>query len=54
MAETQQSPYEAAMATVTFVALSVSSLNLISIALGNGGLTLLLKLDKTKEEVAAD
>jgi hypothetical protein len=42
------------MVTVAFNAVSVSNLNLISIAVGNGGLPLMLKLDKTREEVAAD
>jgi hypothetical protein len=50
--ETRQSLYAAAMATVAYYALSVSDLNLISIAMGNWGL--ILKLDKTREEVAAD
>ncbi len=40
------------MAAATFVALSVSSSNLI--ALGNGVLPLLIKLDKTREELVAD
>jgi hypothetical protein len=35
--ETWQSPYAVAMATVAFEAFSMSSLNLISIACGNGG-----------------
>jgi hypothetical protein len=52
--ETLQSPYAAAMATAAFNAFSVSNLNLISIAMGDGGLPLMLKLDKTREEVAAD
>jgi hypothetical protein len=42
------------MATVAFDAFSVSNLNLISIAVGNGGLPSMLKLDKTREKVAAD
>jgi hypothetical protein len=41
----RQSLYEAAIATSVFVALPVSSSNLISIALGNGGLPLLMKLE---------
>ena len=44
-AETRQSLYEAAMATAAFVTLPVSNLNLISIALSNGGLLLLMKLE---------
>jgi hypothetical protein len=48
--ETRQSP----MATAAFNACSVSNLNLISIAVGNGGLPPMLKLDKTREEVEAD
>jgi hypothetical protein len=35
--ETQQSPYASAMATAAFKDFLVSSLNLISIACGNGG-----------------
>ncbi len=52
--ETQQSPYVAVMTTAAFNAFSVSNLNLISIAVGKGGLLSMLKLDKTREEVAAD
>jgi hypothetical protein len=42
------------MAMAAFDAFSVSNLNLIFIAVGNGGLPLMLKLDKAREEVAAD
>jgi hypothetical protein len=52
--ETRQSLYAAAMAAVAFDAFSVSDSNLISIAVGNRGLPSTLKLDKTREEVAAD
>ena len=52
--ETRQSLYVPVMATVAFDAFSVSNLNLISIAVGNGGLPSMLKLDKIREEVAAD
>jgi hypothetical protein len=52
--ETQLSPYGAAMTTAACNAFSVSNSNLISIAVGDGGLPLMLKLDKTREEVASD
>jgi hypothetical protein len=42
------------MGTAAFDAFSVSNSNLISIAVGNGELPLMLKLDKTREEMAAD
>jgi hypothetical protein len=42
------------MAMAAFDAFSVSNLNLISIAMGDGGLPSMLKLDKTREEVEAD
>jgi hypothetical protein len=46
--ETGQSPYAATMATAAYNGFSVSNLNLISIAVGNGGLPPMLKLDKTR------
>jgi hypothetical protein len=52
--ETRRSLYAAAVATAAFDAFSVSNLNLISIAVGDGGLPSIMKLDKTREEVAAD
>jgi hypothetical protein len=42
------------MAMAAFDAFSVSNSNLISIAVGDGGLPSMLKLDKTREEVVAD
>jgi hypothetical protein len=52
--ETHLSPYATAMETAAFDAFSVSNSNLISIAVGNEGLPSMLKLDKTREEVAED
>ena len=43
--ETQQNPYAAAMATEAFDAFSVSNSNLVSTAVGDGGLLLMLNLE---------
>jgi hypothetical protein len=54
--ETRKSPYVNAMGTAAFDAFSVSvhCRRQWGIAVGNGGLPLMLKVDKTREEVAAD